>query len=80
MGSEVGGDGEVAVEGGRPQLILQPGQVGRLPTDQGQHLLSQRVSPFGQSPLVCAAHTTPSAQNLFAAGARIALDSVRDLQ
>lgn len=46
MSAKVGGDGKVAIQRGRAQLGLQPGQVWRLPADQGQGSLSQIVSPF----------------------------------
>lgn len=53
MGAEVGRDGEVAVQGWGAQLVLHPGQVGRLPADQGQRSLALVIPPPGQRPLVC---------------------------
>lgn len=41
MGSQVGGNGKVTIEGGGSQLVLHPGEVRRLHSDQGQQLLAQ---------------------------------------
>lgn len=54
MRAEIRGDGEVAVERGRAQLLLHPGEVRRLPSDQRQGLLAQVIPPLGQRPLVYA--------------------------
>ena len=53
MSSEVRSDSKVTIESWSSYLILHPGKIGRLPSDQGQHLLAQVVSPFRQSALVC---------------------------
>lgn len=53
MCSEVGGNGKVTIEGRSSQLLLHPGKIWCLPSNQGQHLLAQVVSPFWQGALVC---------------------------
>lgn len=46
MCTEVGSDGEVAIEEGASGLALEVGQVGRLPPNQWEQPLAQIVSPF----------------------------------
>ncbi len=53
MSAEVGSDGKVAIERRRAQLGLEPGQVRRLPANEGEGSLSQIVSPFRKSALIC---------------------------
>ena len=45
MGTEIGGDGEVGIEGGRTGGLLHGREVGCLPSDQGDDLLTGRVAP-----------------------------------
>lgn len=72
MGAQVSGDGEVAVERRRAQRVLEPGEVWRLPSDQGQGPLSQGVAPFWQRAFVWReAHgVSNSGRSSAAAGAR----------
>lgn len=50
--SKVRGDSKVTIEGRSSHLLLHPGEVGRLPADQGEGLLAQSVPPFWQGALV----------------------------
>lgn len=45
MGAEVGGNGEIGIEGGRTSGLLHGREIGRLPSDQGDDLLTGRVAP-----------------------------------
>lgn len=45
MGTKVGGDREVGIEGGRTSGLLHGRKVGCLPSDQGDYLLTGRISP-----------------------------------
>lgn len=53
MCSEVGCNGKVTIKSRSSHLLLHPGKIWRLPSDQGQHLLAQVVSPFWQGALIC---------------------------
>lgn len=62
MSAEVGGDGEVAVEGGRSELVLHPGEIRRLCADQRQRALADGVSPCRKRSLVCGRWAAPCQQ------------------
>ena len=47
--AQVGRDGEVGVEGGRAQLLLHQGEVGRLPAHDGEQGIADLVAPRGQA-------------------------------
>lgn len=53
MGAEVRRNRKVAIEARGSHLDLHPGEVGRLPSNEGDHLLAQVVSPFWEGSLVC---------------------------
>lgn len=48
MRAEIGSDCEVAVKSRCAERGLQPGEVGCLPSDQGQRKLSEAISPWRQ--------------------------------
>lgn len=52
MGAQVGCDGEVTIQSRRPQLLLHPGQIRRLPSNQRDSLLPKIISPSWKSALV----------------------------
>lgn len=52
MGAQVGCDGEVTIQSRRPQLLLHPGQIWRLPSNQRDSLLPKIISPSWKSALV----------------------------
>lgn len=53
VGAQVGGHGEVGVEGGRAQGVLHEGEVGRLPAHDGEQVVAHRMAPWWQSASVC---------------------------
>lgn len=53
VGAQVSCHGEVGVEGGRAQLLLHEGEVGRLPAHDGDEEVAHGVAPWRQSSSVC---------------------------
>lgn len=53
VGAQIGGDGEVGVEGGRAQLLLHEGEVGRLPAHDGEQGIADLVAPGRQTSGIC---------------------------
>lgn len=49
MGAEVCSDGKVRVEGGGAQLILQEGEIGSLPADDGEERVADRIAPWAEA-------------------------------
>jgi hypothetical protein len=45
MGAQVGSEGEIGIQGRRPDLLLEPGQVRRFIANQGEECLSRPVTP-----------------------------------